>query len=87
VSVTAIFNRVEGESLRTENMIGMRAKLFLRGQELVDEHGLVLAELIKGDDGRWYWRPIGRDNEPGWKPDAQWLCQEIAIVGQGRLNL
>ena len=83
MSVTTIFNRQAGDELSLDNAIGPRKKLFLRGPELIDEHGVVLAELAHMA-GVYRWRPVCVDNE---EPVTDWFCEELVFVGQGKLDL
>lgn len=96
MSVTAIFNVVEGSKIAIENAIGQCKSLHFKGKVLVDEHDRVLAELIEDplNKGRWFWQLFARNNElDPFKPRNSWnledkgLYQEIVIVGQGKLNI
>lgn len=84
MAVTAVFNTLTSEGipqLSVENSISPKQVLYLRGTALIDNHGMIIAELVQDQDERLYWKPnetFSRSNE---------LFQEIAIVGQGRINL
>lgn len=82
MSVMAVFNMFAESELTANKALDLRKRLHLRGKQLFDEKGTLLAELVDTDIGP-RWKQLHKDSETS--PVAE-LCQEIAFVGQGRLN-
>lgn len=80
MSVTAAFLPVAGVKPSFDQAIEPRPSLHLRGTQLLDDAGLVIAEVVEGEDGRQYWQLF---DDRG----SQRLFQEVYLVGQGGMRL